>query len=215
LKRCPRRGLGATIEGRIGLAGFFADDILAYWVGPGLAEIHLHDELRAAGGLMVVFVPERRRRRRRSLHTNWVSMSKSYSCPRLLGETLSERLGGLADVLTNANVAIPDAMVNRRPHYLDDLRQALQGNHARNVREGERTVNGIGNRMRRCARQFRPGRYVPNGWPASCTTSLGLETLSGASALLSGYRSITRHQALRNAKGGIAEPSLTRRQHRV
>jgi hypothetical protein len=51
---------------------------------------------------------------------------KSYSCPRLLGETLSERLGGLA-TFDRRYVAIPDAMVNRRPHYLDDLRQAYRG----------------------------------------------------------------------------------------
>jgi hypothetical protein len=32
----------SSVRGRIGLAGF-ADDVLAYRVGPGLAEIHLHD----------------------------------------------------------------------------------------------------------------------------------------------------------------------------
>jgi hypothetical protein len=43
-----------------------------------------------------------------------------------LGETLSERLGGLA-TFDLRYVAVPDAMVNRRPHYLDDLRQAYRG----------------------------------------------------------------------------------------
>ena len=51
---------------------------------------------------------------------------KSYSCPRLLGEILSERLGGLA-TFDQRYVAIPDAMVNRRPQYLEDLRQAYRG----------------------------------------------------------------------------------------
>ena len=51
---------------------------------------------------------------------------KSYACPRLLGDTLSERLGGLT-TFDERYVAIPDAIVNRRPGYLEDLRYAYRG----------------------------------------------------------------------------------------
>jgi hypothetical protein len=51
---------------------------------------------------------------------------KSYACPRLLGDTLSSRLGSLA-TLDERYVAIPDAIVNRRPGYLEDLRYAYRG----------------------------------------------------------------------------------------
>ena len=51
---------------------------------------------------------------------------KSYACPRLLGDILSERLGGLT-TFDERYVAIPDAIVNRRPGYLEDLRYAYRG----------------------------------------------------------------------------------------
>ena len=88
----------------------FKDDILAYWVGPGLAEIRLYDELRR-GGVDVQLYP--RDDAADVGRTNELGIDvKSYSCPRLLGDTLSERLGGLT-TFDERYVAIPDAMVNR------------------------------------------------------------------------------------------------------
>jgi hypothetical protein len=115
--------VGATVEDASGWR-IFADDILAYWVGPGLPEIRLHDELRAAGVDVVLYPRDDAADVGRS-HELGIDV-KSYSCPRLLGETLSERLGGLA-TFDERYVAIPDAMVDRRPHYLDDLRLAYRG----------------------------------------------------------------------------------------
>ena len=102
----------------------FADDILAYWVGPGLAEIRLYDELRAAG-LDVEIYP----RDDAADVGKGVDLGidvKSYSCPRLLGEVLSQRIGGLG-IFSRRFVAIPDGMVDRRPRYLEDLREAYTG----------------------------------------------------------------------------------------
>jgi len=123
LEDVPSSRSSATIEDASGWR-VFADDILAYWVGPGLAEIQLHDELRAAGVDVVLYPRDDAADVGRS-HELGIDV-KSYSCPRLLGETLSERLGGLA-TFDQRYVAIPDGMVNRRPHYLDDLRQAYRG----------------------------------------------------------------------------------------
>ncbi|WGS20181.1 MULTISPECIES: hypothetical protein [unclassified Bradyrhizobium] len=123
LEEVPSSRAGATIENATGWRAF-ADDILAYWVGPGLAEIRLHDELRRAGVDVTLYPRDDAADVGRS-HELGIDV-KSYSCPRLLGETLSERLGGLA-TFDQRYVAIPDAIVNRRPHYLDDLRHAYQG----------------------------------------------------------------------------------------
>jgi REase associating with pPIWI_RE len=102
----------------------FSDDILAYWVGPGLAEIRLHDALRAAGVDVVLYPRDDAADVGRSDELG-IDV-KSYSCPRLLGEVLTDRLGSLA-TFRDRFVAIPDAMVNRRPRYLDDLREAYRG----------------------------------------------------------------------------------------
>jgi hypothetical protein len=123
LEDVPSSRVGATIESATGWR-VFTDDILAYWVGPGLAEIRLHDELRRAGVDVMLYPRDDAADVGRG-HELGIDV-KSYSCPRLLGETLSERLGGLA-TFDHRYVAIPDSIVNRRPHYLDDLRQAYGG----------------------------------------------------------------------------------------
>jgi hypothetical protein len=123
LEEVPSSRAGATIETASGWR-VYADDILAYWVGPGLSEIQLHDELREAGVDVVLYPRDDAADVGRS-HELGIDV-KSYSCPRLLGETLSERLGGLA-TFNRRYVAVPDAMVNRRPHYLEDLRLAYRG----------------------------------------------------------------------------------------
>jgi hypothetical protein len=102
----------------------FADDILAYWVGPGLAEVRLHDRLRARGVDVVLYPRDDAADVGRGDELG-IDV-KSYSCPRLLGETLTERLGGLS-TFRDRYVAIPDAMVDRRPRYIEDLREAYRG----------------------------------------------------------------------------------------
>jgi hypothetical protein len=102
----------------------FKDDILAYWVGPGLAEIRLYDDLRNAG-VDVQLYPRDDAADVGRTHELGIDV-KSYSCPRLLGDTLTERLGGLT-TFDERYVAIPDAIVNRRPSYLEDLRYAYRG----------------------------------------------------------------------------------------
>jgi hypothetical protein len=105
----------------------FADDILAYWVGPGLAEVSLHDALKKAG-IEVELYP------RDDLvdvgHYDEIGIDvKSYSSPRFLGEVLTDRLGGLVE-FDRRFVAVPDGIVNRRPGYLEELRDTYRGPHA-------------------------------------------------------------------------------------
>jgi hypothetical protein len=118
----PSSTAGQIVEDAAGWR-VFKDDILAYWVGPGLAEIRLYDELRR-GGVDVQLYP--RDDAADVGRTSELGIDvKSYACPRLLGDTLSERLGGLTTF--ERCVAIPDAIVNRRPNYLEDLRYAYRG----------------------------------------------------------------------------------------
>lgn len=102
----------------------FTDDILAYWVGPGLAEIKLYDELRAADVDVEIYPRDDAADVGKGF--DFGIDVKSYSCPRLLGEVLSTRLGGLT-TFDRRFVAIPDSMVDRRPRYLEDLRDAYTG----------------------------------------------------------------------------------------
>jgi hypothetical protein len=123
LEEVPSSKVGEVISDHLGWR-VFTDDILAYWVGPGLAEIQLHDELREAGVDVVLYPRDDAADVGRSDELG-IDV-KSYSCPRLLGETLTERLGGLS-TFQQRYVAVPDGMVNRRPRYLEDLREAYRG----------------------------------------------------------------------------------------
>jgi hypothetical protein len=123
LEEVPSSRAGRTIEDASGWR-VFTDDILAYWVGPGLAEIRLHDELRARGIDVVLYPRDDAADVGRGDELG-IDV-KSYSCPRLLGETLTHRLGGLS-TFRDRFVAVPDAMVDRRPRYLEDLREAYRG----------------------------------------------------------------------------------------
>jgi hypothetical protein len=123
LEDVPSSRAGLTVADATGWR-VFTDDILAYWVGPGLAEIELHDELRAAGVDVGLYPRDDAADVGR---TDELGIDvKSYSCPRLLGELLSERLGRLS-TFDRRFVAIPDAMVDRRPRYIEDLREAYRG----------------------------------------------------------------------------------------
>jgi hypothetical protein len=102
----------------------FTDDILAYWVGPGLSEIRLYDELKRRG--VEVFLYPRDDAADVGRSDELGIDVKNYSCPRLLGETLTERLGGLSTFRTRY-VAIPDSIINRKPRYLEDLREIYRG----------------------------------------------------------------------------------------
>jgi hypothetical protein len=123
LEEVPSSRAGRTIGDSSGWR-VFTDDILAYWVGPGLAEVQLHDQLRDAG-IDVSLYP--RDDAADVGRTDELGIDvKSYSCPRLLGESLTERLGGLT-TFRERFVAIPDGMVGRRPRYMEDLREAYRG----------------------------------------------------------------------------------------
>jgi hypothetical protein len=123
LEEVPSSRAGPPISDHTGWR-VFTDDILAYWVGPGLAEVRLHDELRRAGVDVSLYPRDDAADVGRS---DEVGIDvKSYSCPRLLGETLTDRLGGLA-TFKERYVAVPDPIANRRPRYIDDLREAYRG----------------------------------------------------------------------------------------
>jgi REase associating with pPIWI_RE/pPIWI_RE three-gene island domain Y len=104
-----------------------SSDILASWLGPGLPEIKLFDELNNRG------VPVR-------LYPGQDAVDvgipydlgidvKSYSCPVTLGERLTRSIGGLAQ-FDKRIVAVPDAKVRRHAGYLSDLRHHYRGDQS-------------------------------------------------------------------------------------
>jgi hypothetical protein len=123
LEEVPSSRLAQTVADPTGWR-VFTDDILAYWVGPGLAEIRLHDELKRRG-VDVALYPRDDAADVGSSDELGIDV-KSYSCPQLLGEMLTERLGGLS-TFRRRYVAVPDSIVNRRPRYLEDLRETYKG----------------------------------------------------------------------------------------
>ncbi|MCW2117160.1 MULTISPECIES: restriction endonuclease-related protein [Bradyrhizobium] len=101
-----------------------AGDILASWVGPGLPEIRLHDELKGSG-IPVRLYPGQDAVDVGIPYELGIDV-KSYSCPVTLGERLTRSIGGLAQ-FDRRIVAVPDAKVRRHAGYLSDLRTHYRG----------------------------------------------------------------------------------------
>lgn len=123
-KACPGDGVLAEDYRRV------TRGIRQYWVDPGIDEIRMFDELRAAG-LEAELYP----------HCDRVDLAigdvlgidlKTYNSPEVLGARLSRGLGGLS-FYEDKWLVIPDWLVNYTPGYLDRLKSAL-GDKARRIR---------------------------------------------------------------------------------
>lgn len=117
-----RDGIADTALWRLG-----TNAVLAYWVGPGLDEIRIHDALKAAGKRVTLY-PQ--------ADAADVGMDgldigidvKTYASPVVLAAKLSRSIGRL-DMFTRKILAVPDDKLRLNPRYLEQLRDTYQGKH--------------------------------------------------------------------------------------
>jgi hypothetical protein len=117
-----------------------AGDILASWVGPGLPEIRLHDELKGRG-ISVRLYPCQDAVDVGIPYELGIDV-KSYTCPVTLGERLTRSIGGLAQ-FDRRIVAVPDAKVRRHAGYLSDLRAHYRGDQTVEFRTISETLEAL------------------------------------------------------------------------
>lgn len=115
-------------------------DILASWVGPGLPEIRLHDELKACG-ISVRLYPCQDAVDVGVPFALGIDV-KSYTCPVTLGERLTRSIGGLAQ-FERRIVAVPDAKVRFHAGYLSDLRAHYRGDQSVEFRTISETIETL------------------------------------------------------------------------
>lgn len=97
----------------------------AYWVGPGLDEVRIFDELTAAG-VPVVLYP---REDEADVGTRDMKIgidAKSYASPIVLGRKLSDSIGGLR-AFSEKYIVVPDAKKKKNPDYVKQLKNAYTG----------------------------------------------------------------------------------------
>lgn len=102
--------------------------VLAYWVGPGLDEIRIHDALKAAGRKVALY-PQADAA---DVGVDGLAVGidvKTYASPVLLAAKLSVSIGRL-DIFARKIVAAPDAKLTVNPRYLEHLATAYTGQHA-------------------------------------------------------------------------------------
>lgn len=103
------------------------DAVLAYWVGPGIDEIRLHDALAAAGRRAVLY-PEADAA---DVGVDGFAVGidvKGYSSPVVLGAKLSLGIGRL-DLFSDRILAVSDCLLRTNRDYLRQLRAAYTGGH--------------------------------------------------------------------------------------
>lgn len=99
--------------------------IMAYWVGPGLDEIRIHDALRAAGRDAALYPLADAA----DVGVDGVSVGidvKAYASPIVLAARLSRSIGRLA-LFSRRILAVPDDKLSINPRYLQQLRDAYRG----------------------------------------------------------------------------------------
>lgn len=126
-RRCRQEG--DTISGQLipdpATWRVAAPAVLAYWVGPGLDEIALHDTLAAAGREPVLY-PQADAA---DVGLDGLAVGidlKNYASPLLLGSRLTRSIGRLG-LFARRIIAVPDYKLRLNRHYLDDLRGAYRG----------------------------------------------------------------------------------------
>lgn len=127
VRRCAIEGdtvAGAAIEDpstwRLATAA-----VLAFWVGPGLDEVRLHDAL-VERGIESTLYPQSDAA---DVAIGGLALGidvKSYASPLLLGSRLSHSIGRLA-MFGRRIVALPDYKLLLNARYLHDLRAAYTG----------------------------------------------------------------------------------------
>ena len=101
-----------------------SNDVLTSWVGPGLPEIRLFDELQRRG-LQVKLYPGQDAVDVGITYELGVDV-KSYFCPMTLAERRSRSIGGLAQ-FDRRIIAIPDVRTRSHRGYLRDLTANYRG----------------------------------------------------------------------------------------
>lgn len=101
--------------------------VLAYWIGPGLDEIRIHDALKAAGRKVALY-PQADAA---DVGVDGLAVGvdvKTYASPVLLAAKLSRSIGRL-DMFARKIVAVPDAKLTVNQRYLEQLHAAYTGKH--------------------------------------------------------------------------------------
>lgn len=99
--------------------------VLAYWIGPGLDEIRIHDALRAAGRDSALYPMADAA----DVGVDGAEIGidvKSYASPVVLGAKLSKSIGRLA-AFRRRILAVPDDKLSLNPRYLEQLRNVYHG----------------------------------------------------------------------------------------
>lgn len=108
-----------------GLWRLATNAILAYWVGPGLDEIHIYDSL-ATNGKRVALYPQADAA---DIGIDGLAIGidvKTYASPVVLAAKLSRSIGRL-EMFRRKILAVPDDKLRLNPHYLAQLRASYQG----------------------------------------------------------------------------------------
>lgn len=116
--------------------------VLAYWVGPGLDEIRIHDALRAVGKKVALYP-----------HADAADVGvdglavgidvKTYASPVLLGAKLTRSIGRL-DMFKRRILAVPDDKLRLNPRYIEQLRDSYQGAHALELMTVSKVIAELG-----------------------------------------------------------------------
>ena len=96
--------------------------LLAFWVGPGLDEVRLHDALLARGRNSALYPMADAA----DVGVDGLSIGldvKSYASPLVLGARLSRGIGRLS-IFVRRVIVVPDYKLRINPRYIDDLRTA-------------------------------------------------------------------------------------------
>ena len=101
--------------------------VLAYWIGPGLDEIRIHDALGAAGRASVLYPLADAA----DIGVDGTAVGidvKAYASPVVLGAKLSKSIGRLGQ-FSRRILAVPDDKLRTNARYLKQLRNAYRGEH--------------------------------------------------------------------------------------
>ncbi len=99
--------------------------VLAFWVGPGLAEIRIHDALRAKGRASTLYPQQDAA----DVGVDDLAVGidvKTYASPVLLGAKLTRSVGRLG-IFRRRILAVPDDKLRLNRRYLEQLRAAYAG----------------------------------------------------------------------------------------
>ncbi len=123
---------GETVPGEVidqpSLSRLANAALLAFWVGPGLDEVRLHDALIARGRNSVLYPMADAA----DVGLDALSVGldvKSYASPLVLGARLSRGIGRLS-LFGRRVIVVPDYKLRINPRYIDDLRGAYTGDEA-------------------------------------------------------------------------------------